>query len=347
MSDKHLISIIIPVYNAEKTIDRCLESICNNDLNIQVVCIDDGSEDNSWTLLEKWEKRDKRICLHHQNNKGAASARNIGLSLATGLYIMFCDADDAFDINTLSQIKHDIETDSPDYIVFHRKTILLSGKEQYWGGTGEDYRQLDCTWSDYFNYIIYSNGHGLVVHNKVYKKSVIDAYGIRFNDDLYFSEDLWFNLCFVMNASSIYEDFGAYYIQYQTLGSICISRHDDYYDLNQMCMRMFEKVYPAQFLKIEHFTFQNRFLSIDRAVQRFLDGIDGSSSRDRLRKIHNLLSRSEIIDCVSYVLQHGYNNDMKNKAKLFYKNKILRYAVKYKVVPECKNAIKRVLNYNG
>ena len=96
------VSIIIPVYNVENYLRRCLDSVINQTLkDIEIICVDDGSTDNSGKILDEYALKDKRIKVIHQRNKGAAVARNVGLSLAVGDYISILDSDDVFDKNML------------------------------------------------------------------------------------------------------------------------------------------------------------------------------------------------------------------------------------------------------
>ena len=89
------VSIIVPVYNSEKYIDRCLETIKNQTYkNIEVLCIDDGSTDRSIQLCQQYVKRGSRFRLITLSNHGVSYARNIGLEQSTGDFIMFCDSDD-------------------------------------------------------------------------------------------------------------------------------------------------------------------------------------------------------------------------------------------------------------
>ena len=94
------VSIIIPVYNAEKYLRRCLDSVCGQTLDdIEIICVDDGSTDNSLKILKEYEEKDKRITVLHQENKGQSIARNQGLRISAGEYVWFVDADDYLESN--------------------------------------------------------------------------------------------------------------------------------------------------------------------------------------------------------------------------------------------------------
>lgn len=96
------ISIIVPVYNAENYIEQCLESLCGQTYeNIEVLLIDDGSSDESLVKCQEWAKKDGRVKVYHQENAGASAARNKGIELATGKYLMFVDGDDWIEADTL------------------------------------------------------------------------------------------------------------------------------------------------------------------------------------------------------------------------------------------------------
>lgn len=89
------LSVIVPVYNAEKTLGRCLKSVLGSDMvELEVLCVNDGSTDGSAELLEEWKEKDDRITLIHQTNHGVSIARNAALREARGVYTVFVDADD-------------------------------------------------------------------------------------------------------------------------------------------------------------------------------------------------------------------------------------------------------------
>lgn len=96
--EKPLISVIVPVYNVENYIHRCVESIVNQSYkNLEIILVDDGSPDNCPKICDEWSKKDKRIKVVHQKNGGAGSARNAGIAVSSGEWIAFVDGDDSVD----------------------------------------------------------------------------------------------------------------------------------------------------------------------------------------------------------------------------------------------------------
>ena len=89
------ISVIIPVYNVEKYLGRCLDSVVNQTFtDIEIICINDGSSDNSLEILKRYAQRDRRIKIFTQENSGLSASRNVGMKYASGDYIYFIDSDD-------------------------------------------------------------------------------------------------------------------------------------------------------------------------------------------------------------------------------------------------------------
>ena len=93
-----LISVIVPIYNVEKYLDKCIESIVNQTYkNLEIILVDDGSPDNCPAMCDAWAEKDSRIKVVHKENGGAGSARNAGLDVSSGEYIGFVDGDDYID----------------------------------------------------------------------------------------------------------------------------------------------------------------------------------------------------------------------------------------------------------
>ena len=113
------ISIIVPVYNVEKYLEQCLESIVNQTYrNIEIICVNDGAKDNSGEILTRYAEKDSRIFVINQENQGLSGARNTGMRVAHGKYIMFVDSDDWIDLNTCEQAVTVAEKHSADLVLW-------------------------------------------------------------------------------------------------------------------------------------------------------------------------------------------------------------------------------------
>jgi len=127
------VSVIVPVYNAEKHLDECLESITKQTLeDIEIICIDDASTDNSLTMLKEWAKKDKRIkVLKNKYNRGTGATINYGIRMAEGEYIGEVDCDDFIDHEMYEYL----------YSISEQSDIVKSG---YWSWYGED-KEVPCS----------------------------------------------------------------------------------------------------------------------------------------------------------------------------------------------------------
>ena len=123
------ISVIIPVYNVEKYLDECLNSIINQTLqDLEIICINDGSIDNSSVILNKHKMQDSRIVIINQNNKGQASARNVGLHHASGEYVYFMDGDDILELNALDKAYQTVKENDLEIVYFDARCIYENEK---------------------------------------------------------------------------------------------------------------------------------------------------------------------------------------------------------------------------
>lgn len=113
-----LVSVIIPVYNKEEYLDDCLKSLVNQVYrNIEIIIINDGSKDNSNSVIKKYASKDSRIKYFSQDNKGVAFTRNRGLSIATGEYVFFLDADDLLEKNSISKLVFNAKQTKADIVI--------------------------------------------------------------------------------------------------------------------------------------------------------------------------------------------------------------------------------------
>ena len=113
------VSVILPVYNASDYLHQCMDSIVGQTLkDIEIICVDDGSTDNSLDILKEYEQKDKRVKVIQQKNAGAGAARNNGLSIATGEYLSFLDSDDFFEPDMLEKAYEKAKGSNAQIVVF-------------------------------------------------------------------------------------------------------------------------------------------------------------------------------------------------------------------------------------
>lgn len=199
-----MISIIIPVYNAEHSLRRCVNNILALQFNdYELILIDDGSSDNSPSICDQYAASDSRIKVIHKANAGAAAARNTGLDAAIGEYILFCDADDCYDTKELDMFLAEVLGKSPQTVLhcFDFRNVWPSGLESTVRYPKDNIRL--CSDLQKIHFTSSRAAHsiaGYSLWNKLYSKQLIDQYNIRMfeRDDLNniddWAEDLMFNL---------------------------------------------------------------------------------------------------------------------------------------------------------
>lgn len=122
------ISIIVPVYNTEKYLEQCLESLINQTFReIEIIVVNDGSQDSSIEILNKYKEKDNRIVVLDLDNQGPSGARNSGLEETKGEFVMFVDSDDWIDLNTCEKVYHEAKLNSADTVLFSYKGESSTG----------------------------------------------------------------------------------------------------------------------------------------------------------------------------------------------------------------------------
>lgn len=183
------ISIIIPVYKAEKYLNRCIKSILMQKVeDMEIILVDDGSPDRSGELCDEWALKDGRICVIHKQNGGPGSARNMALDIAKGTYVTFIDSDDAIAENTFPPIINYLtEHQDIDIIEYPAHLYIGSPKERkltfenaIFDISGQEAKQ--SLWLDNK---LYTHCYSC---NKVFRRSLFD--GIRYSETVTLGEDI-------------------------------------------------------------------------------------------------------------------------------------------------------------
>lgn len=194
-------SIIIPIYNSDKYIEKCLNSVLvQSERNFEVICINDGSTDNSLRLLQQFQQIDDRILIINQLNSGMSVARNKGLEIARGEYVFFLDSDDWILPNTFKILKTNVENN--DMLCFNSK-IYCEETDQY--KIQQGYIEKSLTGWNYFNKyaIIPSEIHFVCVWQRIYKNEFIKKTKLKFKEGISRAEDNLFTTMACFHAKSV------------------------------------------------------------------------------------------------------------------------------------------------
>ena len=213
------VSVIVPVYNGEKSIERCAGSILNQDYpELELILVDDGSRDRSWEIIQAIAAADHRVKAIHQENGGVSSARNRALAEASGTYVQFADVDDWLPMDATKMLVREMEAQSAELVVgdFYRVVdgnVSEKGSIEMGGA---------LTLQQYANAMMLSPAdlyYG-VLWNKLYRKDIIEQYSIRMDENISYSEDMIFNLEYLLHVKSVaILKAPVYYYQY-TKGSL-------------------------------------------------------------------------------------------------------------------------------
>ena len=191
------ISVIIPVYNAEKTLDRCLLSVCSQTYkNLEIIVVNDGSSDASLNKLEFWKKKDDRITVINKANGGASSARNAGLKMAEGDYIAFVDADDFVEKEFYERLESLLRENDADVASSAIREIYVDDTIIHQANS--DFLPIISGYDALCCMPTYSGGVRTVIWDKLYKSSVTE--NIYFDESYKYCEDALFNFRVLLNC---------------------------------------------------------------------------------------------------------------------------------------------------
>lgn len=211
-------SIIVPIYNSDKYLTRCLNSIREQQYKrIEVIMVDDGSTDNSPVIAQQFQKKDSRFHYYRQNNSGPASARNLGIRVCTGEYICFIDSDDVLLPHYFNKISQRLKTDALDVLEINafyqnensnnlRKYLHFSYRNKV--SDGVEYLSHFLDENHYFN---------VVPWTKVLNRKFVLTHHLFF-ENVYAEDELWARTVFIYASRVMFLD-ECLYLQYRRLSS--------------------------------------------------------------------------------------------------------------------------------
>lgn len=192
------VSIIVPIYNSETYLKKCIESLINQTYqNIEIILINDGSSDNSQEIIDEFVSKDQRVKAFKKENSGVSDTRNIGISEAAGEFFLFVDSDDFIDLDYVDKSVKYIEDNNLDYLKcsYIEKNGAKENRINYYQNKIFTKNEIIVEISETDNF---SSIGGVFV-----KKGIIIDNNIRFSKDYKFGEDMFFNYCVLVSSNKV------------------------------------------------------------------------------------------------------------------------------------------------
>lgn len=292
------VSAIIPAYNAEKTIEKCINSVLNQTYQAcEIVIVDDGSVDGTYKILRDYEQKHSIVKAYTQHNAGVSAARNAGIRYATGDFVVFVDADDEISPNMLEMlIKYQKEYDV-DLVKSGLVQIYADGTQNVFTSNEKHlYNSKEEIRANFFE--LFSDGLNSPV-GKLYKTRILQKEKIFFDEKLELSEDLIFNLSYLEKIDRVLCVPDACY-QYYIYNSVATTKYREHlFEKRERAIILFE-----EFLKrnsLDCGMIANLYIKLVFAAA--IQEIDhGTSKKDRLECIKENMMRqtvqNAIVTCV-------------------------------------------------
>lgn len=204
--EQRKVSVIIPIYKVEKYLDRCMKSVfLQSYKNIEIILVDDGSPDECPRMCEQYAKEDDRIKVIHKENGGLSSARNAGLDISTGDYVMFLDSDDYVSNEYVKSAVDGLEKADAQWLAFNYRIENESDGSCVETDFASNFFEIKSD-DDRFKLLVYYMQWkaSYSVWNKIYVRNIIEENGLRFEDNKkIFAEDIYFNMCYLIHVNRI------------------------------------------------------------------------------------------------------------------------------------------------
>lgn len=246
------ISVIVPVYNVENYLEQCLDSVIAQTLtDIEIICVNDGSEDSSRLILEKYRQKDTRIKIIDKENGGLSSARNAGLKIAQGEFISFIDSDDWIESSMLEKLYNNITNLNTDISIcavnLYDESVQKFDSTNPYFSLGFFNETFDNRVFSYEDVKPFLTDVCVMAWNKLYRKSFLDAAGAKFPEGLIFEDGpFFFSVFFKTHRVSIIRDL-LYNYRINRAGSIVSRGGKKFLDIIDVVELMYNSIKDLSF----------------------------------------------------------------------------------------------------
>lgn len=267
-----LISIIVPIYNVEKYIHRCVDSIINQTYrNVEIILVDDGSLDKSGAICDEYQKNDERIKVIHKENGGLGFARNSGLDIASGKYVTFVDGDDSISQEHIERMAVSLRQIGADICLSgHTRVCKNAWKEKVNVCAGKIFEGKDIK-QQILGRMVGSNPDGsdyieMSVCMVLFLKKIIDENRIRFHSEREFvSEDLIFQFDYIAHVTKAVVSREVGYFYYENEGSLTTKYDKERFEKQKkMTTEVVERAKKMNIYSVCEQRIMNTFVSITR-----------------------------------------------------------------------------------
>lgn len=307
------ISVIVPAYNVEQYIERCVNSLLKQTHeNIEIIVVDDGSKDNTAKIIDDIADKRPNVIAIHQENQGVSVARNVGLERATGDYISFVDADDEVEKDLFSFLLKLAEQNEAEIAGCSTKTVLSNGKSFEMYGTGKIY---NCDSMQAQKKLLKGGIIDCAVYAKLYKSEILE--NVRFAKGIRMQEDRLFLLEAMQRAKRVYIKDVSKYIRYERAGSATSGKfHERWLDIRTVTSLIKERTKNAsadvkemaEYNELRSYLFLYRklirecpkkeYVTEKKEIQKYIISADKKAVASHMRKSEKLecfLCKKEVV----------------------------------------------------
>ena len=301
-----MVSVIIPIYNVSQYIERGMRYILAQDYSsFEVILVDDGSTDGSAQMCDEWARKDSRIIVIHKENAGAGSARNAGIDAAKGEYIYFFDIDDKVPSFLLSTLVSQIEKSMAEMMVFGYDSIDVKYKTTTRVQFNRQLIESNDSLRDVFvdEFILKVNGFPW---NKMYKKSFLDKYNLRFENQRIQQDEVFNLMCYnhvsrlLLSDSVLYEYF--VYDKGNTRSCFIPDRFDIYLSVNHHFKDLLYNHWQISDERLEKYLNKRFFVAVKQSL--FFNLFHKKcpwSKNEKKREINRIVSEPVTQTCFAYM----------------------------------------------